>query len=252
MRIWVCSTLAAVILCFFSLQTEAEETGDEADPAASKYASMNKTEYEAEVIKLETWKANVQHTDMGKRLMKVLTQLDASIVLNHRDTNSLYKRAYLYGTIGCTRAALVDLIKALKIDPVNPSFHCERAICYIDMGEYSKAENDLNSAIEQNPNSGDALLARGRLYLLLNKPDLALKDLLASKNPHSVFNPALPDEVPANFYNAPDYYLGVCYDQLGQHDKALSHYNESAKDVTGADSGYLHRYADRPQTNSAI
>ena len=243
--------MAAFLSCLVSFQAvRADETGEESDPGAAKYKTLTKDQYESEVIKLETWKSNVQGTHMGDKLMRYLTTLDANLVRNHRDAHSLYKRGYLYGTVGCTRAAIADLSKAIELDPMSSNLYCERGICYMDMGEYSRALSDLNSAVSCNPYSGDAHLARGRLQLILERADLALPDLLACKEQRMEFSPALPDEVPANFYNAPDYYLGVCYDMLGEHEKAITHYQESAKEVTGADSGYIHRYADRPQGKS--
>jgi tetratricopeptide (TPR) repeat protein len=172
--------------------------------------------------------------------------LNSSLVRNGRDVNSLYNRGYLYGTVGCTKAAIIDLSKAIDVDPMSAKLFCERGICYLDMGEYAKAQVDLNMAIHLNPASGDARLARGRLYLQLNRPDKALVDLLAAKEPQMEFAPALPGELPSNFYRAPDYYLGTCYEMLGSYDLALQSFREAAKDVTGADNGYIHRYADRP------
>ncbi len=239
--------LAALAMVLLSAHAAADDSsGDTYEDAAKQYSTMNKTQYEAEVMKLETWKSKVRGTQMGERLISYLTTLDANLVRNSRDVNSLYKRGYLYGTVGCTRAALADLSKAINVDGVSSQLRTERAICYMDMGEYTLAKQDLDLALSENPCSGDARLARGRLNLILNQALQALPDLLACKESSSEFMPALPDEVPANFYRAPDYYLGVCYDLLGSHEKAIEHYKEAAKDVTGADSGYIHRYADRP------
>lgn len=247
MRCLLLGTLITMFACTCTAIHAHELEDEESNPADKKYMSMTKDQYESEVIKLETWKSNVQGTNAGAKLMRFLTTLDANLVRNHRDTTSLYKRGYLYGTVGCTRAAIVDLSKAIAIDPLNASLYCERGICYMDMGEYTKAATDLNSAIANNQFSGDAYLARGRLNLILGKPQEALADLLACKESRMEFAPALPDEIPANFYHAPDYYLGVCYDLLGQHEKAINHFDQSSKDVTGGDTGYIHRYADRPQ-----
>lgn len=234
---------ALTYVCYLPPAGAQELSTEDAGQAIS---SMSKDEYESEAISLATWKSKVQGTYMGDKLIDFLTNLNTNLVRNGRDASSLYSRGYLYGTVGCTKAAVVDLTKAIEVDPLSSKLFTERGICYLDMGEYAKAQVDLNMAVHLNPSSGDAHLARGRLYLLLNRPDKALADLHASKESHMEFSPALPGEVPANFYKAPDYYLGTCYEMLGNYEQALRCFREAAKEVTGADSGYIHRYADRP------
>ncbi len=241
-----CVLSAALTYVFCLPPAGAEETTAEQQSELAPISSMTKAEYESEAIALATWKSKVQGTHMGDKLIDFLTTLNTNIVRNGRDTNSLYNRGYLYGTVGCTKAAVVDLTKAIEADPMSAKLYCERGICYLDLADYARAQVDLNMAIHLNLASGDARLARGRLYLALNRPDKALVDLLAAKEPQMEFSPALPGELPSNFYKAPDYYLGTCYEMLGEYDLALRSFREAAKDVTGADSGYIHRYADRP------
>ncbi len=152
----------------------------------------------------------------------------------------------MLGTVGCTKSAVIDLSKAIQTDPMAANLYCERGICYMDLLELGKAASDLNQAVSLNPLSGDAHLARARLRILQNKPGLALPDLLACRNENLDFTPVLPGELPANFYRAPDYYLGVCYEMLENHDEAIKYFSEVRKDVTGAGNGYIHRYADQP------
>ena len=242
----VLSAALTYVLCLPPLRAEEIAMDQHAQSELAPISSMTKAEYESEAIALATWKSKVQGTHMGDKLIDYLTTLNANIVRNGRDINSLYNRGYLYGTVGCTKAAVVDLTKAIEADPMSAKLFCERGICYLDLADYARAQVDLNMAIHMNPASGDARLARGRLYLALNRPDKALLDLLAAKEPQMEFSPALPGELPSNFYKAPDYYLGTCYEILGEYDLALRSFREAAKDVTGADSGYLHRYADRP------
>lgn len=238
--------MAALLSCLLNRNfVKADDTAEEIE-TGPPITSMTKAQYESEAIALAGWKSRVQGSQMGDRLINYLTVLDANLVRNNRDTLSLYNRGYLYGTIGCTRAAIVDLAKAIQADPMAANLYCERGICYMDMGDYGNAKKDLDMAISLNSFSGDALLARGRLYLLLNKPELAMADLNTCKQSHTVFSPALPGELPANFYGAPDYYLGICCEMLGKYSDALDHYKSAAQEVTGADSGYIHRYADRP------
>lgn len=243
-----CLKFLTVSFCLLLLNVFSAAKAIEADSGvdSEEYAKMTRDQYESEVMKLETWKANVQGTFMGDRLIGALTALDASIVRNARDTQSLYRRAYLYGTIGCTRAALVDLHKAIKSDLNSAPLYTERALCYMDMGEYLLAESDLNMAVYLNPLSGDAHFVRGRLYLILGKYELALADLLKCKDAAQEFSTVLPGELPANFYRAPDYYLGVAYELLGLPKQAHSCFLESSSQTSASENGYIHRYADKP------
>lgn len=243
------SALAVALYCLIGtpFSVRADETGEDAETAGThQVSSLTKEQYESEAISLATWKSKVQGTQMGDNLISRLTTLNANLVRNSRDTNSLYNRGYLYGTVGCTKAAIQDLSKAIQIDPTAAHLYCERGICYMDLEEYDKATSDLSKAIRLNPVSGDARLARGRMYLILERPLDALADLQAASDSSAEYAPALPGELPANFYHAPEYYLGICYELLGRSDEAKSCYRNAAKEVTGADSGYLHRYADRP------
>ncbi|MBX9685926.1 MAG: tetratricopeptide repeat protein [Candidatus Obscuribacterales bacterium] len=243
--------LTLALSYFLSLQTaEAQEIGVEQEAEAQADApimKMTKAQYEEEAIALATWKSKVQGSYMGDKLIHFLTTLDANLVRNPRDCISLYNRGYLFGTVGCTKAAIIDLSKAIQVEPLSAHLYCERGICYMDLGDYSNALRDLGKAISYDANSGDARLARGRLLLTLGRPLEALSDLQECKKSTLVFSTVLPGEVPGNKFRAPDYYLGVCYEMLGQHDEAVSHFLLSAPDSEDDNAGgYLHRYADRP------
>lgn len=241
---------AKLIIAFIAIISSRSfakaEDLDDAGAGATQYTRLSKETYESEALALETWKSNVRGTYLGDKLLQLLSSLDKSLVRNPQDSNALFTRGYLYGTVGCTRAAIVDLSKAINQDAMSAHFYSERALCYMDIGEYYKARSDLNMALYLNPNSGDAHLARGRLLLLLGLPELALSDLITSKDVNQEYKTILPGELPGNFYGAPDYYLGSCYELLGNHTEAIQHFLESAKESTGADNGYIHRYADRP------
>lgn len=209
-------------------------------------ASVKKPDDDPDVMTLENWKARVRGSMHGDKLIGMLGNLDASIVRNHRDTHSLYTRGHLYGTVGCTSAAIVDLTKVIQTEPGNAGAYCERGICFMDQGDYDRALRDLDKAVEMNPHSGDARLTRGRLLMWQGKPLLALNDLLAARYGNLDFSTALPGELPANYYKAPDYYLGACYEQLGNPTEALKYYKEANDLPSTSSPGYIHRYADQP------
>lgn len=209
-------------------------------------ASVKKADDDPDVMTLEIWKSQVRGSLNGDKLIGMLGTLDASIVRNRHDTRSLYTRGHLYGTVGCTNAAIIDLTKVIQTDSSNSHAYCERGICFMDQADYDRAGRDLDRAVELNAHSGDARLARGRLLMLQGKPLLALNDLLAARYGNLDFSAPLPGELPSNYYKAPDYYLGACYEILGNPTEALKYYKE-ANDLPSASSpGYIHRYADQP------
>lgn len=199
-----------------------------------------------EVYTLDTWKSKVRGSLNGEKLISMLSTLDAALVRNHRDLDSLYTRGHLYGTVGCTNAAVIDLTKVIQADPTNGKAYCERGICFFDLADYDRALRDLNKAVELDPQSGDARLARGRLLLWLSKPLPALDDLYAARYGNLDFHTSLPGELPSNFYKAPDYYLAACYEILGNYAEALKHYQAATDLPSTHNAGYLHRYAEQP------
>lgn len=192
------------------------------------------------------WQATAKTTQLGQQLLNMMNAVSRSISVNPADKYSLFRRAYLYGTIGCTESALTDLTRVIAIDPNFAAAYTERANCYMDLKNYERALFDLNRAIVLDPRSGDALYTRGRLMLLMNKPSLALNDLRRSQSSECKFVPALPGELPANHYDAADYYLGVAYEAMDKKDDAIRHFQASLKTPRLGSVGFIHRYADQP------
>jgi tetratricopeptide (TPR) repeat protein len=171
--------------------------------------------------------------------------------INHNIDNKIcfYIRGYLYGIIGCTGWAIADLTRAIEQDPQFALAHKERGICCMDLGKYEEALKDLNQAIKLDPHSGDALVARGRLYLILNQPQKALPDLQKCSDEPVSFIPALPGELPGNYFHAPQYYLSWCYRYLGKTALAQEYLDKSAFPADHAkiaNTEYIHRWADKP------
>ena len=198
----------------------------------------------SETSTLADWKATAQKTAVGNQLIGILNSTSSVLAYSPRHKQSLYMRGYLYGTIGCTNLAINDLSKAIALDPNYAAAYTERGICYMDQRNYDKAKVDLDRAVQLNPRSGDARFARGKVLLELNRASSALSDLSACQA--LTFTPALPGELPANYYGAPEYYLGACYEAMERPDTALRYYKASIKTPRLGGSGYIHRYSDQP------
>lgn len=213
-------------------------------------ASALEQESAGEAALLSSWKAKAKESTVGNQLIAILNSTSYAIKsgsgLKQSLKQSFYLRGYLFGIIGCTYSALADLNKALEIDPSYAAAYTERGICYMDLKNYEKARDDLNRALSLNPYSGDARLARGKLMLELDKPQAAENDFRCCLSASTRFTPALPGELPANYYNAAEYYLGVCEEAVGRPDSALKHYKAASKSRLMGGSGYIKRYSDQP------
>lgn len=203
-------------------------------------------DYRYEQGVLDRWKITARETAVGGRLLDMLNGANASLRVNPRDKYALYNRGYLFGIIGCTAMAVSDLSKAIEVDPYFAQAYTERGVCYMDSKTYDRARMDLDRAVQLNPRSGDALFARGKLMLALDKPYSALTDFRNCQSSAVAFRPALPGELPANHYSGPDYYLGTCYEAMGKPDEALKCYKASIRSPRLGGSGYIHRYSDQP------
>lgn len=195
---------------------------------------------------ITNWKNTARQTAVGSKLVDILQSTSSVLKTTPNHKQARYLRGYLYGIIGCTSSAIADLSKAIDLDRSFAPAYTERGICYMDMKDYEHARADLERAIALNPNSGDARLAHGKLMLELDKPSLAAGDFRACQMTAVKFTPALPGELPGNYYNAPEYYLGVCDESMGRLDAALKHFKSATKTPKMGGAGYIKRYSDQP------
>lgn len=79
--------------------------------------------------------------------------------------------------------AMLKFEKALKLLPKNhidvAHLHTTMAVCYMQLGlgEYPRAINECNLALEVSPRYSKALLKRAKCYEALNRLDLAMRDV---------------------------------------------------------------------------
>lgn len=209
-------------------------------------APQAKGQVASEMETLNAWKSNAKTSNLGNQLLGWLDVNNRAVAFNASDKSALYRRAYLYGTIGCTQSAINDLSRAIGLDPNFAAAYTERGQCYLDKKEYDRALYDLNRAIQLNPRSGDAVLARGRVWLAMGKPHSALADLRLAQQSNMKYAPCLPGEFPGNNYDAATYYIGSCYEAMDRPDDAVKYYKASMNKQPVGQVGFLHRYADQP------
>lgn len=69
--------------------------------------------------------------------------------------------------------SIVNLNKALKLEPENPAIYTHLGNVYIRKKEYNKAIENLNKALEINHRYFDAIMTLGLLYLEIDEPALS-------------------------------------------------------------------------------
>ncbi|CAK8534489.1 unnamed protein product [Lathyrus sativus] len=110
--------------------------------------------------------------------------------------NKMFQKRDLQG-------AMVKYEKALKLLPSNhidvSYVRSNMAACYMQMGlgEYPRAINECNLALEVTPKYSKALLKRARCYEALNRLDLALRDVSAVlvMEPNNIMAVEISDKV---------------------------------------------------------
>ncbi|KAI5441053.1 hypothetical protein KIW84_010492, partial [Lathyrus oleraceus] len=110
--------------------------------------------------------------------------------------NKMFQKRDLQG-------AMVKYEKAIKLLPSNhidvSYLRSNMAACYMQMGlgEYPRAINECNLALEVTPKYSKALLKRARCYEALNRLDLALRDVSAVlvMEPNNIMAVEISDKV---------------------------------------------------------
>lgn len=135
--------------------------------------------------------ANGKPSKLSDRTSKAMDE-DTAIFINmsqelKEEGNKLFQKRDHEG-------AMLKYEKALKLLPSNhidvAHLRCNMASCYMQLGlgEYPRAINECNLALEVSPRYSKALLKRARCYEALNRLDLALRDVntVLSMEPNNI------------------------------------------------------------------
>jgi tetratricopeptide (TPR) repeat protein len=87
-----------------------------------------------------------------------------------------FNRGFVYGELGEYRKAIQEYDKAIQLDLNYASAYQNRGIAYDELGEYQRAIKDYDKAIQLDPNDGDAYYTRGNAYVRLGEWVLATQD----------------------------------------------------------------------------
>ncbi len=104
-----------------------------------------------------------------------INEIDGAIEQFPESSDLYYFRGYVYGLRKDHQKAIADYSEAIRLGPENPFVFCNRSLAWTDLGELGKADDDIEAALSMIPNDPRLLGARGYLFLLQEKYDLALK-----------------------------------------------------------------------------
>ena len=79
--------------------------------------------------------------------------------------------------------AIIDFTRSIQLDPTYSLVYFHRACAHLDVRQYSKAAEDLTTALKTNPQFGEAYMLRGFVYEeYLNNPQQAEQDFKVGKS----------------------------------------------------------------------
>ncbi len=165
------------------------------------------------------------------------------------DAHAYNNRGLAYTKIGQHDKAIVDLTKAIALDPNLAAAYFNRGLAYTKIGQHDKAIVDLTKAIQLDPNDADAYSTRGVAYNDKGQYDMAIEDFnkaIALKpndpfvynnrgysyNKKRQYNKAIEDFTKAIQLNHPKPLYpygnrGSAYLSIGDKDRAIADYQKA-------------------------
>lgn len=137
----------------------------------------------------------------------VILDLNKAISLDPKDPEIYFARGNYYLRKNYSSSALSDYNKAIASDPDFAPAYYERAKLYFEKEELSNSLNDMNLAIKADSSFSDYYLGRATVYSALKEHRLAVSDLLQAIHLDSL-----------NYYGY--FYLSQAYYELEDMDRS--------------------------------
>ncbi|MEA5464957.1 tetratricopeptide repeat protein [Leptothoe sp. PORK10 BA2] len=174
-----------------------------------------------------------------KEYNKALLNLNRAIELNPKYVAALEQRGITYSLMRCYEQALQDFNRAIELSPKDDWVIARRGLNYTSMGRYEEALQDFNRAIELNPRNDRVVAWRGGTYILIEQYDEALQDL----------NRAIKLNPEDNWVIAQ---RGLNYTLMERYEEALQDFNRAIKidpedGWSISNRGYIYTYMERHQ-----
>jgi tetratricopeptide (TPR) repeat protein/uncharacterized membrane protein (UPF0136 family) len=151
-----------------------------------------------------------------------------AISLDKFETDALINRANIYFNQKRYAQAIGDYSQCIVVDPRNDKAYANRGGAYLAIGKIDSALVDLNRTIELNPKTLNGYRNRGMLFIMSGKYQNAIKD-------YSKHMEIVPDASGETWSR-----IGYCYQQLGNHTKALVALNHAIT-ISGKGNFYYLR-----------
>ena len=149
-----------------------------------------------------------------------IESLKTHLLLFPEDVVAAYLLGQSHEAIGDTDAALVFYQRTLALDSQRPDVLFKMVHIYRGREAHQQAIDTLQKIIEIAPDTTEAHYLQALSYLTLAQPDAALSAFLATVR-------LSPDDVAAH------YHAGILFEQHGEIDKAIEHYEKTiALDTT--------------------
>ncbi len=110
-----------------------------------------------------------------KDYKKALDDSNIAVSINDQSFYAHCCRGQAYEHMKNYSKAIDDFTKTITIDPKGGCY-LERAYAYGEIGQYQKAVNDCNTAINLNLKSAEAYVSRGNIYVKMGQPKQAITD----------------------------------------------------------------------------
>ena len=158
-----------------------------------------------------------------------------------------HRRAAIYLTMGEYDKAIQEYDKALELDPTYAPACYDRGLAHAQLQHYADAIADFSDVIARDPHQADAYYNRGLVYARQNAFDQALADYdqALALRPD---DPLIHNSRGNVHYNTKDYAQAIAdYDQAIQHDPAYADAYLNRGLTCAAQEEYQHAIADYNQ-----
>jgi tetratricopeptide (TPR) repeat protein len=175
---------AVIIACVAAIGTGANAYADDVDDCNGDVTELVLKGCTVIIDDAHTSKSNLEAAlvsrgrayDDQKDWDKAIVDLGKAVELDPKDSNAIYNLGVVYEHKGDGDLAITDYTKAIALDPKDSEAHFARGNVYYAGDDFGDALKDYEMAIKRNPKYAAALLGRGLTYEQLGKPDKAEAD----------------------------------------------------------------------------
>ncbi len=167
-------------------------------------------------------------TDKKKYCEQAIIQLSKALALDPSSSSARYYRALTYEKIPDYQNALQDYLNLLAANPSNVEAWYGKGLCSYYLENYSEATKDFNKVLELEPNKVNAIFELGRIFYKQGELDEAIKKYTEVVSRKADYHEA--------YYNR-----GLCYYFSKKYENAIEDFTEVTSINPDYSSGYYQR-----------